>query len=717
MKTNKPILEQISTIRNLPTLPSILVKLIRVCSKNEIDLQEVSKIVEKDPSLSSRILKLINSSYYGLSRKIEGIHQAVAYLGTNAIKNIAISASICQSFHPAGGDKSLFNLKTFWWHSIRCAVLAKLLAKNVQYNNPDDAFLAGLLHDIGRLVLWVNFSKEYAELLKKHRGRPDLLLAGEIKLGATHCEVGAWLLRRWDLQSFMADSVLYHHEPLEKILNALSLVQIVFAANILSYSHPGLQETDYNEIEQLYGFNRAEIDELLSRADDELEDVARLLGIEIEPPSEKKGSETKADRKNQEELLREVRNTSLLFGTLQSLLEVNDKTGILNVVHQGLQILFDVRDILFFLHDQDKDGLIGEALGDDNKFSIIRDVIIPMKSKESLLITSLIKGKTVDSFSTYKDFRPVIIDSQIIQLINKEGILCLPLIAHGNHVGVIVLGLDRAEFSHLTKFSNLLKMFTNQSAIALYAWQVREAQTKKIQVERLGASSDIARKVVHEVNNPLGIIKNYLKILSMKLSSQDTAQEEIKILNEEIDRIGHILQTLTTFSEDKILDIRPVDINTTLSDIVRITKEPLSKRAGVDIYLDLDEDLPAVMAEKGKLKQVFINLIKNAAEAMPGGGNLYIKTQHIYNQIKGGTKDNSHGYVEIIFSDDGPGIPPEVKSRLFEPFVSSKDDHSGLGLSIVHNLIKLFNGVITCESEVGKGTTFKIDLPAILSDN
>ena len=230
----------------------------------------------------------------------------------------------------------------------------------------------------------------------------------------------------------------------------------------------------------------------------------------------------------------------------------------------------------------------------------------------------------------------------------------------------------------------------------------------------MGASSDIARKVVHEVNNPLGIIKNYLKILSMKLSSQDTAQEEIKILNEEIDRIGHILQTLTTFSEDKILDIKSVDINTLLSDIVRITQEPLSKRAGVDIYLDLDEDLPAVMAEEGKLKQVFINLIKNAAEAMPGGGNLYIKTQHIYNRIKGEAKEKSHGYVEIIFSDDGPGIPPEVKSRLFEPFVSSKDDHSGLGLSIVHNLIKLFDGVITCESEEGKGTTFKIDLPAIL---
>lgn len=716
MKVDKAILNKISTLKSLPTLPHILVKLINACNEEDVELTKVSKIVEKDPSLSSRIIKLVNSAHYGLPKKVESVHHSISYLGINTIKNIAIGASISHAFRPPR-TSALFNLKMFWWHSLKCAVLSRLIAREMGHNNSEEAFLAGLLHDIGRLVLWVNDPKEYSGLLEEYYGRPDLLLAGEIRLGVTHCEVGAWLLHRWNIQPFMVDAVLYHHESLQKIKNALPLVQIVYAANVLSEYRTQEEEVPKKEAGDLCGLSPSQLEALLSRADEEVDEVARLLDIEIEGPKDPGSPVSKHDLQKQEDLGREVRDISLLLGTLQDLMEARDEDSILSVVHQGIQILFDIKEIFFFLYDQEKDCLMGKALKEIEKSSIIDDLIISMQTKRSLLVASLLQKKTLEVFIENTTPDTVIIDMQIIRFIGKEGMLCLPMLANGEPVGVIVLGLDRFEFSHLSQQFKLLNLFSRQVALSLHADQMSRKPLTKIQSERAVASSDIARKVFHEVNNPLGIIKNYLKILGLKLAKQNIAQDEINILNKEIDRIAHILRALTSFSQKKVKDMGPVDINAVLSDLVKITKESLRIHSGIEVHLDLKYSLPTVVSEENSIKQVFVNLIKNAAEAMDEGGNLYIKTRHISSQLEGEPMPegaDAQGYVEITIKDDGPGIPDEIKSRLFDPFVTSKGGgHSGLGLSIVHNLVKALNGTLTCESDNLKGTCFKIGLPVL----
>ena len=156
MQTQESLFRQIETQKHLPTLPHILLKLIDACKQDEENLKKVSQIIENDPSLSSKILNLVNSAYYGLPHKIESMHRAVILVGTNAIKNIAICASVYGVFNQTHGN-SVFNLKSFWWHSLKCAVMAKLIAEKIHYANSDEAFLSGLLHDIGKLVFWVNF--------------------------------------------------------------------------------------------------------------------------------------------------------------------------------------------------------------------------------------------------------------------------------------------------------------------------------------------------------------------------------------------------------------------------------------------------------------------------------------------------------------------------------------------------------------------------------
>ena len=182
MQMQKSFIEKISTSKNLPTLPHILLKLIDACNQDSGSLKEVSQIVEKDPSLSSKIFRLVNSTYYGLPSRVENMNQAVALVGTNAVKNIAICASVYEAFSQNKGN-DVFNLKLFWWHSLKCAVLARLISKKIRYSHPDEAFLSGLLHDIGKLVLWVHFPEKYETLLKIYKDQHDLFRIGESRLG------------------------------------------------------------------------------------------------------------------------------------------------------------------------------------------------------------------------------------------------------------------------------------------------------------------------------------------------------------------------------------------------------------------------------------------------------------------------------------------------------------------------------------------------------
>ena len=136
-----------------------------------------------------------------------------------------------------------------------------------------------------------------------------------------------------------------------------------------------------------------------------------------------------------------------------------------------------------------------------------------------------------------------------------------------------------------------------------------------VHATRIDASVDLARRVIHEVNNPLGVIKNYIKVIGMKMADAGLDHDELRIINEEISRVGRLLQKLTSFSKSEGQTHAAIDINALLSDILTLTKDGLLSKTKIDLQADLEPNLPAVAADPDGLKQVFINLIKNAAEA------------------------------------------------------------------------------------------------------
>jgi HD-like signal output (HDOD) protein/signal transduction histidine kinase len=668
-------LARIETLRSLPTLPHILLKTIELCSRPEKGLKEIARLISQDPALSERVLRLANSDFYGLKQKISTIGEALLLLGLEAVKNVAIGSSVCQVFQGPPARHGL-NLKRFWWHSARCAAIARLLAVKTAYPSPEEAFLAGLLHDIGKLLLWSNFRREYAAA----GGLP----AVERSLGLTHAEAGAWLLARWQLGSFLADAVRYHHERAERIAGSFPLVRLVFASNLLCRegSQPAAQAV---------GLSPGDLESVRAEAEEEARQVAASLEIRIEAsPAAAPGP---LDRAKDAALVRLVRDYSQLAGISEGFLKACRREEVLEALRRGLALLFDLASTRWFRLEGG--ALLGEAVSGSGPLSV------PYRESSGLLARSLARGEVLDSFSPLA--APSIYDEQLARLLGAEGILCLPLRAEGQGLGVLAAGIRARDHAGLAARETLLGLLSEQASLALWALLTEERLAARIREEHLGSATALTRRAVHEARNPLGIISNYLSILAGKLKDDASIQEDLRILREEIRRVSRIIAELGSLAAPVPAARETVDVNALLSDLGRLSREPLWRSSRIRLKLVLDPMVPPLESEKDRLKQVFLNLLKNAAEAMPSGGELCLQTRLLPGQPP------QQRRIEISVRDQGSGIAEEVRARLFEPSVSTKAQE-GLGLSIAYGIVQGLGGTIRYETG-SSGTTFRVELP------
>ena len=716
MKANPRLFEDLAQLSHLPSLPHILLKLIDLCGDENPDLGAVAEVVEKDPALTATILKLVNSAYFGLFRKVEAVSQAVILVGSSGIRNMALCACILEAF-PRSKTNGLFNMKRFWWHSLRCAVLAKHIAHRLEIGSPDEAFLAGLLHDIGKAVLWINDKEGYESLLAISGHDSDLMLAGEAQIGATHAAVGAWLLDRWRLEPMTVDCVRYHHEPIERIIHALGMVQVIHLANQLCKDDDTSINAGLAAAWRLFECDSEVCRHMMAKADEEARDVAELMGIDIDAPPAGSGDVDREERKVRSRLADEVRNRSLALGILDGFLSADDRGAIVRCIMDGLHTLFDIKRSLFFMVDEKKRTLVGYVADKTGRFERQPALSITTTPETSLLADALAQNRTLDSFHPPSKEGLAIIDEQFVRLLGGRGMLCLPLAAQGEGVGVLAVGIEREDLRDFDVNHQLLNLVLHKGALALRLDMLRSRELPQIRTQRADAATELARRVVHEVNNPLGVIKNYLKVLGMKLERSGIRHDEIRIINDEISRAARLLGRLTAVSPDANPERRAVDINPLLQDIVRLSGDALMNESGIHLHTDLTDTLPPVSASPDELKQVFINLIKNAAEAMHGkGGNLTVRTKYISGPLgeKPTPPGNGGGSITVVIQDDGPGIDAALRESLFDPYTSTKTgDHAGLGLSVVYNIVKSLGGSIDCDSAPGEGTTFIIELPVV----
>jgi len=233
---------------------------------------------------------------------------------------------------------------------------------------------------------------------------------------------------------------------------------------------------------------------------------------------------------------------------------------------------------------------------------------------------------------------------------------------------------------------------------------LRDAQEQLMRRERMAVIGQVGASVGHELRNPLGVIKNSVYYLNMKLGDADEkVKKHLRIMEREIARSNKIISGLLSFARGKKPALQKVPINPIVQDALSRTEVPNE----VAVMTELARDLPPLMADPDQVQQVFINLILNAAQAMPNGGRLRISTRE------------KEGFIEVEFKDTGCGISEENLKKLFTPLFTTKARGIGLGLAVSKNIIEAHEGSIEVESpstglrtgEGGQGTTFRVKLP------
>ncbi len=198
----------------LPEIPSVVFELNEVIANPMASAEQIAEVVNRSPSLTALLLKIVTSSFYGLPPKIGKVSHAVTLIGTREISGLALGISILSIFKNI--PKNIIDMYSFWKHSLACGILSRVLAAHLNSNQTEQLFVSGLLHDLGRLILYIHFPKESLNIITRSRNRSKLLLKEEKDyLGCDHAEVAKGFLKQWKLPLVLENNVYYHHNPSE----------------------------------------------------------------------------------------------------------------------------------------------------------------------------------------------------------------------------------------------------------------------------------------------------------------------------------------------------------------------------------------------------------------------------------------------------------------------------------------------------------------------
>jgi signal transduction histidine kinase len=223
-------------------------------------------------------------------------------------------------------------------------------------------------------------------------------------------------------------------------------------------------------------------------------------------------------------------------------------------------------------------------------------------------------------------------------------------------------------------------------------------QEELLRSEKLAAIGSLAAGVAHEINNPAAIVRGNVEILLMEIPPGEPGREEAEEILKQTERISRITENMLAFAREQAIHPDQVGVNSIIEDILtQISHQvPLAE---VQIRRQLDAAIPSVTGDGERLRQVFTNILVNALQAMDGQGTLSISSRV------------DEDAVEIRFADTGPGIPPEIREKIFNPFFTTKKRGTGLGLSVSYGIVKALGGSIAVESTVGQGSIFMVRLP------
>jgi len=683
---------------NLPVLHPILFNLIESCGDGDVSETRLLKIIAADPALAMQTLRAARSIQSDDERSPLHLDKAVALLGAENLKRLAIRMLTFQNGHPRLDTDPVPT--RFWHHSLLCAHIASRFAVKLGFSSSNNAYLAGLLHDVGK-ILYRSFTagtrQDYPESTDDQP--PD------------HCELGAQSVYACCGQRHVAEAIRYHHESEERLRDAFPLVKIIRLADLLSHDINGERAGVYKAAATLFDWSPQAIDGVATAAAEETQKIASAYGITTHPePTDERAP---LDLGVQGTLADEIARASLYAGVFDQLLHAADVQAVLQTLADSIQIEFGLPRPVFFQHLKSKNCLAGWVWRADGRPEYDQEMLLETEKGIGLIGAAFNNQRPRHTLEAPPTTALSLADEHVRHLLGTGELLCLPVMGRQAILGLMILGFDADQFQLTDQMLGMLVKITSSAGARLDDLLGGAGVPAGIEGRNEKSQDLVTRKMIHEVNNPLGVIKNYLAVLKVKLPESHPVQQETAIISEEI---NHIKRILSQYADVAIgaNSSEQVDVNNLITELLTLMQKTLNPAPELKFETRLDSALPVFSSNRGKLKQIVLNLLLNAAEAMPGGGLVRVQTRYVPVLLDGPESGQpmEGDKVHISIADNGPGLGAELKAGLFLPIDSGiADQQPGLGLSIVNSLVRELNGTITCDSSETNGTLFTIILP------
>jgi putative nucleotidyltransferase with HDIG domain len=215
---SKRIRKIAESVISLPTLPTVVSKMIDLVDSPRTSAALLARLISSDQALTAKVLKLANSAYYGFPREISTVNMAIVVLGFNAVKEMGLSISVFDVFKKTASS-AIFDVARFWEHSVGCGTASRMLARTYRPAIAGEAFVAGLLHDVGKVILKQYFDNELARIIALQKDNGVTLEEAEASvIETTHAQIGSWLAEKWNLPKIICETILHHHDPWESLV-------------------------------------------------------------------------------------------------------------------------------------------------------------------------------------------------------------------------------------------------------------------------------------------------------------------------------------------------------------------------------------------------------------------------------------------------------------------------------------------------------------------
>ena len=721
----REIKERIRSMEDLPTLPSVALKIMNTLLNEDPSIKDIAEVVETDHALTMKVLKVANSAFYGTPRSASTVKDAIASLGFGKLKSIVLSLSVMDTIETIAEESGL-DAEEFWAHSLTCAVCAEELAEKLDRKFSEEVFVAGLLHDIGKLLLSRHAPSEFKRALEMARtqgiGGAE---AERAILDVDHALVGKWVMDHWQFPIPLRESVwLHHNPPIEYMENDIScrMAAVICLADILTHTRTagpirnrGLAQGE--EIQEKLGLSKEQVQEVVDALDDRVAQIIEALGREpvpqegyfeiLQQANAELGRTSLLLDHQREELRRKEAEKTMLYRLGSRLLRCSQPNEILEALGQEIVKSIGCQRITAHLQLEEGRTLVAEAYPAKDGRVLRKSRTVPAEECSSNAPEDLVEGgrteivvggRSVGSISAWRSAEETASEGE-----NE----ILGVVAN-----LAALAIERTQI-HLQSQDRAEMLATAHAELKRTHDDLREAQQRMVHLEALACLGEMVAVVAHDIRSPLAGIMGFASFLTRDLEHDPNSRKMVGKIISEVERLDLMITDLLVLAKPLKPEPQKMDIQLPVNSALSLIEAEMNgNRHAVHIETVFPKEPAELEADPRMLQEAFLNLFKNAIQAMPNGGELRVEAhlESISTMARNGDTPKAQ-QLRIRISDTGTGMTPEVKKKLFQPFVTTKEKGMGLGLTMVERIVEVHRGRIDVDSQPGRGTTFSIALP------